>query len=264
MKLTEEQKNIMDDNFWDNPEPDSQMLNALKTPEELDYLVEIANWDVCVPILQWVAERPFCSKATALKMFWMAQPEDFTIYDFDKTLEYEQEMFHLIKIIYRNYQKNFYVDSDIHYNPQDNIPEKDEISDFMKQSTNGEEWYMYYDKFEVDSWFGEELEHKYKRADSSMELFNFAYFCRTPENAKLILNHKLCDKGIAVLLFWRLKTYAICYTATDLLLDEIERKVEENQYQEIIAYDPKTDDNIKFFNKPKKKWVIAEVMKQPV
>lgn len=140
----------------------------------------------------------------------------------------------------------------------------DEVPDYMKQPTNGEDWYIFYDEYEVEGWFGEERQRKYRGADSPMELFNFAYFCKDPECARLILEHPLCDKGVAVMLFWRLKSFANCYTSTNILLDEIKCKIKGDQYKEIIAYNPMMDDNISLFNKVEERWKIPEAMKKAV
>ncbi|MGJ1261903.1 DUF4274 domain-containing protein [Sphingobacterium spiritivorum] len=81
-----------------------------KTSEELHYLATRHNWDNGVKVLQRITESPICSEATALELFWLAQPQDFQQYKLDITLkdEYQNEVFVLLKTILRNYPDSFY------------------------------------------------------------------------------------------------------------------------------------------------------------
>ncbi|SIS39771.1 hypothetical protein SAMN05421768_106308 [Chryseobacterium joostei] len=178
----------------------------------------------------------------------------------------ENEIFQLIKTILNNFENGFYKKSDIHFDPSTHITDQQlQVPDFMKQPTNGEETYIYLEQSEVDSWFGEILENKIKRCDTSMELYNIASFVKYHLDGRdeLILKHPLCDKGIAVMLFWRLKTFRNVWFETSVMAREIIDKVRTNQCPEILAYNPKKDKAIKM-NEPKPKWNIPEIMTKAV
>lgn len=264
MMLDEEKKRFIDDHFREAPSLDSDTLTELKTSEELHYLADIANWDIHVSLLQWIAEQPLCSQATARMMFWRAQPNDFVCYDWDaETVNYGGDTFFLIKTIMENDQKGFYRQTDIFYDPAMDMP-KDEppIPDFMFEPVQGHAPYFVYDKAEIRSWFGEYLEKKIRSCDSAIDLFNIAFFEKDPNRARLILQHPLCDKGTALMLFWRLRTYARLYPVTEPILEEIVRKIGEDRYREALAYDPKRDTRINL--RGVEKWRIPDNMREPV
>lgn len=267
-ELSPDKKKFIDDNFYEaqaDKELDRQKFNLLTQPEELHYLADQHNWDDGVTILQWIADSKNCSQATALQIFWLAQPQDFQSYKLTESLKDDDadKTFNLVKTIYKNYQEGFYQKADIHFDPAIHIEKDQQVPDFMKQPTNGEETYIYLDKSEVDSWFGEGLANKISRCDSTMELFNIASFTKSVDAAKLILNHPLCDKGIAVLLFWRLKTFANMWYETNSMAADIIDKIRKSEFSEMVAYHPKLDKEIKM-NEPRPKWAIPAIMKQKV
>ena len=90
----------------------------------------------------------------------------------------------------------------------------------MKVTTGGEIPYLYFNESDFKSWFGEYLINKISNCDTSMELYSIAYFVEKPNIAKLILNQSFCDKGIALMIFWRLKTYGSLWTETEEVLGE--------------------------------------------
>ena len=267
-EISQDKKKFIDENFYETQEDhilDRQKFDLLTQPEELHYLADNHNWDDGIKVLQWVADNKNCSQATALKIFWLAQPQEYQIYKLTENLKdnYINEIFNLIKTIYKNYQEKFYQQADIHFDPTIHIEKEQQVPDFMKQPTSGEETYIYLDKREVDNWFGEILENKISRCDTTMELFNIASFTKSADRANLILNHSLCDKGIAVLLFWRLKTFANMWYETNSMATDIIDKVRNNKYPEIVAYNPKLDTEIKM-KEPKPKWTIPKIMTQPI
>ena len=264
MQLKQEQIEYIDNNFFEDPDINFEILKSLDTPEELHYLATILNWDIHVPILQWIIEQPLCSQATGLMIFWLAQPNDYTKYRLDaEKIDGDMAVFDIIKTILQNYQNGFYLAADIHYDPKNDIGTEIIIPAFMKASTSGEEPYIYYDKSEVNSWFGEQLESKFKNAESAMELFNFAYYVQDTKKARMILQQPLCDKGIALMLYWRLKTYAGVYSDMPVMLKEIEKNMQDGKYPEIISYNPKADKNIRM-KESRRKWAVPEKMKQAV
>lgn len=264
-ELTIEKKQFIDDNFYEgllDNELDREKFEALITPEELHYLVDNHNWDNSVKVLRWVAETRVCSEATAMQLFWFAQPQEFQIYKLDKKLEddYRDDVFMLIKTVHQNYQNDFYKKTNIHFDPLIHLDNKSKIPSFMKKITNGEIPYVYLDEIEVDNWFGEYLENKITNCKTAIELYNIAYFVKEPDRAKLILKHYLCDKGIALMLFWRLNNYVNLWYEAETIMEEIIQKIEKNRYNEVIAYDPITDKCNKI-KEPKAKWIISKSMK---
>ena len=264
MMLDEEKKRFIDDHFREDPSPDFGKLTELKTSEELHYLADIANWDIHVPLLQWIAEQSLCSRATARMMFWRAQPDEFVCYDWDaETVNYGGDTFYLIKTIVENDRKGFYARTDIFYDPAMDMPEDElQVPDFMFEPAQGHAPYFVYEKAEIRSWFGEYLEKKIKNCDSAIDLFNIAFFEKDPNRAQLILQHQLCDKGTALMLFWRLRTYARLYPVTGPILDEIVKKIGDDKYREALAYDPKRDTRINLTRI--EKWGIPDSMREPI
>lgn len=101
LKLTSEQKQFIDDHFYETQadhELDKQKFDSLTTPYELHYLADQHNWDDGVKVLQWVVESTDCSEATALQIFWWAQPMDFQNFKLAESLKnnYADETFSLI------------------------------------------------------------------------------------------------------------------------------------------------------------------------
>ncbi|NDV94631.1 DUF4274 domain-containing protein [Dysgonomonas sp. 521] len=259
----DEQRGLyIEQTFREDPNLDIGALSKLDT-YDLHYLADIVNWDIQVPHLQWITEQPLCSKATALMIFWRAYPQEYQRYKWDANAKSDQDVFDLIKTIITNYEKGFYSESDIHYSPQDDMGEPELIPDIMFQAVSGEEPYSLYESLEVLSWFGEYLETRIERCHSAMELYGIACHITKPEAAEHILKHPMCDKGIALMIFWRLNAYANIFAASDLLQQEIITKIQNDQYPEVIAYNPKKDKEVKVV-KAKNKWEIPEIMKNKV
>lgn len=268
MKLTSSQKDFIDTHFHENvseQDLNRTIFEQLKTAEELHYLAQHHNWDNGVKLLQWIAESPICSEATALELFWLAQPQDFQKTKLDKSLKdiYNDEVFTLIKTILEKYQLGFYQKTNISFDPTPFVEEFFSVPDFMKEATSGEESYVYFDEDDVEDWFEADWQRKIENVDSTIELFNIAYFMDEPEYADWILASPHCDKGIAVLVFWRLYTDAAIYTNTPEKLAEIVQKIENKAFHEVLAYDPKLDKKVKL-NDKKFAWQIPEIMKTAI
>jgi hypothetical protein len=255
----------LDKYFNENDEPNKEIFDKLTTPEELHYIAENHNWDNGITVLKWIVDNKLCSEATALMIFWRAQPYDYVEYKYDaKSLKYaDTDIFDLIKIIMKNYKNGFYKKTSIKYNPKEDMPEDDNIPEIMYQETNGEEPYIYYDEKEVNSWFGEYLENLLARCDNSMELYNIAYLLEQKFSPSFIntwskiLEHKHCDKGIALFIYWKVRRH---YPFVDRQF--IVNKIINNEYKEIIKYDPKEDKGNKI--KIENKWEIPEIMKKEI
>lgn len=260
LHLAADIKAFIDDHFLENPAPDYRRLVELQSVEAWHYLADIVNWDIHVALLQRIAENKQCSEATALMIFWRAQPEEYTVYKWDaKRIAGDPEIFQLIKTIITNFENHFYQRSHLSYDPQQDRQEEAMIPAWMLQSTRGETPYIYYDAAEVNGWFGEILESKIRNCDNAIDLFNIASFVKDPAAAELILNNPVCDKGIALLLFWRLKTYA----GAVVLSSEIMQKIKERPFPEVLAYDPIADKDIKM-EAPRQQWHIPEKMQQKI
>ena len=122
---------------------------------------------------------------------------------------------------------------------------------------------MYYEEDDIEDWFDADWKNNIQRAESAIELFNIAWFMDEPEQASLILEHPLCDKGIAVLVFWRLYNECAMYTETNGKLKEIIHNILNNAYPEELSYDPKMDEKVDY-KKKKIVWEIPEIFRKPV
>jgi hypothetical protein len=202
------------------------------SPEALHRIADDHNWDDGIAELQWIVENSFCSEATAVMIFWRAQPDDYLEYSLDEDLD---EVFGLIKTVMEKYQNGFYMKTAIEYNPKDDMPADENIPDIMFEETEGEEPYIYYEHKDVG--FGEYLESQIRRCDNSIDLYNIAYLLTGHcffNNYEKILAHKHCDKGIALMVFWKLKQG--CYVFDE---EKIISKIKNNEYKEIIKFIPK-------------------------
>lgn len=266
MKISKKQQEFIDVHFNESDSPKREKFEQLTTSEELHYLVSNHNWDSGIEVLQWIAESELCSEATALMIFWRAQPEEYTGFHWDaKKLPRYTEIFDLIRIIIENFKNDFYKKTDISYDPKDDMPQTDIIPLFMLQATNGEETYIYYDESEVASWFGEYLDNQLYRCNSAIDLFNIVFLLKSGktimEVCRKIIDHPFCDKGIALLCFWRLKNYANLYGIEEIS-KEIIGRIENNYYQEVLKYDPQEDKDVKI---PQiQQWVIPSEMRKPI
>jgi hypothetical protein len=257
--------NELDKYFNEIDEPNKNIFDKLTKSEELHYIAENHNWDNGIIVLQWIAESKLCSEATALMIFWRAQPYDYVKYNYNsKPVKYmDMDIFNLIKAILENYKNGFYKKTSIKYNPKDDMPEDENIPEICFQETGGEEPYIYYEEKEANSWFGEYMESLFARCEDSMELYNIAYLLEhiSPSEfsrqKKKILEHKHCDKGIALFMYWKIKKH---FPFVDR--KEIENKIKNNEYKEIIKYDPKKDTENEIT--VKNKWEIPEIMKQEI
>jgi hypothetical protein len=193
-------------------------------------------------------------------IFWHAQPYDFVEYNYNaKDINNgDIKVFNLIKKILENYKSGFYKKTDIKYNPKEDMPENVNIPEIMFEETIGEEPYIYYEEKEVNSWFGEYLERQIARCENAMDLYNIAYLLKYNliNSYKNILDNKYCDKGISLLIYWKLKQL---YEFDE---NEIIDKIINKEYKEEIKYNPKEDKSNKLNRK--NKWEIPEIMKKEI
>ncbi|MDR3295690.1 MAG: DUF4274 domain-containing protein [Clostridiales Family XIII bacterium] len=266
-ELSAERKEFLNTHFYDGmDEPDRNIFESLSTPEELHYIAENHNWDDGTMVLRWIAESPLCSEATALVIFWRAQPDDFTKYKLNaKTVSQYDDMdvFDLIRTVLARYEKGLYAKTSISYDPIEDMPEEQSVPDIMFQPANGEEPYIHYVEEDVRSWFGEYLDSQISSCDTAMDLYNIAALSKWSDPALYakILAHPLCDRGVALLVYWRLHTHCSLYGIADIS-KEIENKMARGQYQEVIGFDPKAGKDITITKAPK--WTIPIAMREMV
>lgn len=146
---------------------------------------------------------------------------------------------------------------------EEDMPDTVLIPEIMFQPTRGEKPYVYYEKSEVDSWFGEYSEHQISRCENAINLFNIAFLLGYGdiEIYGKIIRHPLCDKGIALMVFRHLKTYGNPYGIEEIS-KEIIRKLEYNTYKEVLRYDPNKDTEVNMQRKAK--WTIPEKMRKAI
>ena len=77
--MKDEIKQYIDNHIVENPNIDLNKLSVLTEPDELHYLASVVNWDIHIPLIEWIVKQSICSEATALMIFWQAQPQDFTV-----------------------------------------------------------------------------------------------------------------------------------------------------------------------------------------
>lgn len=250
-------KKYIDEEIADNSELPVAELSNISDTDELDYLADVLNYDTQLNLIEWIVSQPFCCEATALKIFWRLNPLDFTKYDLDKARLSggEKEVFSIIKNIIRRYTEGFYKKTDIHYDPSTAYKASVEIPSFMYQAVSGEEPYTIYDEDEIKTWFGSYLESQVDKCSNVMDLYSIALYLPISGNieaAMRILRHPLCDKGIALMLFWRFEPIV-----SDKIKQQFISVILSRDYPERVSYqyEPLA---------PQPKCHIPEVMYQPV
>ena len=251
------------DSFLEEIEEPRKNFDKLTPSEQLYYIARYYNWDNGIAVLQRIAENKLCSEATALMLFWRALPTEFLEYDYDAGVtEYgEDDAFTLVKTIMENYKHGFYQKTSIKYDPKEDMPKDKPIPEIMLEGTNGEEPYIYYEDLKVNwDWSPEQLEGQIERCENPMDLYNIAYLLR--EHILLrclqkILGHRHCDKGIALMLYWKYKRSAYVFDEQMLI-----NKIKNNEYKETIRYNPR-DHKENEIDK-ELKWEIPEIMKKAV
>ena len=72
-------------------EPDFNKFIYLSSTEQY-YLASIYNWDDGVKVLQWIIDSDKCDKGTAIRIFWMAEPDYYFDYNSETIDKYEKEV----------------------------------------------------------------------------------------------------------------------------------------------------------------------------
>jgi len=236
-------------------------FKKFSTPEELHDIAGRCLYE----IQQWIVESNLCSEATALMIFWKACPVEFLEYSWNKKTGNDIDVFNIIRTVINNFEKGFYLKTDIKYDPSEVISKTKFIPEVVLQASKGEEPYIYIDKKEVHSWFGDYLVAKIHRCETTMELYNIAVSLKQRElNVyEQLLDHPLCDKAIALMIYWLLvkysnsSLYAEQWLSIKPILEKIVNRLQNNHYPEVLSYDP---------NKEIKpiRWKIPEYMFQKI
>ncbi|TDG34968.1 hypothetical protein EZJ43_16125 [Pedobacter changchengzhani] len=201
-------------------------------------------------IQEWIVESELCSEATALMIFWNNSPFEHIRIGW-KTRKGTNEDFDLTKTIITNFERGLYLKTEISYDPTEKINEIEKIPNEVLEACNGEEPYLYLEEKEIQTWFGEYLENQIQRCESTIELYNVAIFLKHKELDvyKTVIEHQFCDKAIALMIYWRLEKYSnLSLYAEDWLeikpiLEKIVQKIKNNEYAEILTYNPNTEVN---------------------
>lgn len=250
-------KKYIDEEIADNPELSVADLSKISDSDELDYLADVLNYDTQLKVIEWIISQPLCCEATALKIFWRLRPLDFTKYDLDlaRLSGEEKEVFSIITNIIRRYTEGYFKKTDIHYDPLTDNTSSVKIPSFMYESVLGEEPYAIYYQDEISSWFGSYLESQIDKCDTVMGLYSIALYLPISGNinaAMSILRHPLCDKGIALMLFWRFESIV-----SDNVKQQFISEILSRDYPERISYKYEP-----FVTQPK--WHIPHLMYKPV
>ncbi|MBL7717372.1 MAG: DUF4274 domain-containing protein [Flavipsychrobacter sp.] len=160
-KITQERAEFLVEHFFefsfgdeaDSP-PNQQAFNTINNPLELHFIADNYNWDDGVELLDWIINSPLCDKATAMMLFWRAQPDYYTEYATKEEANYDGDIWMLLQRIIQNVEKGFYTHQQLEYDSRkdpaaekidmDNPNSKWKIPDYMKvalKGTNVNEFY---------------------------------------------------------------------------------------------------------------------------
>ena len=260
-KNVKQERNMNQQIYEDYSRLTFEEFKKFSTPYELH---DIAN-RCLFEIQEWIVESSLCSEATALMIFWNNAPFDFLDYGWKKKTGSGIENFDIIRTIINNFEKGFYLKTDIKYDPSEVISNARRIPEVVLQASKGEEPYIYIDKKEVHSWFGDYLDAKIYHCGTTIELYNIAVSLKHREMSvyENIIEHPLCDKAIALMIYWLLDKYSNSnlhaqeWPTIKPILEKIVCKLQNNEYKEVLTYDP---------NKEVKpvKWKIPDYMFEKV
>ena len=275
MTLSKARRRFIDDTFFERDDYTFEQFSQLQSSAELHYLMQQHNWDGDNRLLQWLADSPLCSAATALEMFWLAQPQDYQCYPLGRVLpdEDEQANFQLIQTLMTRYVQGFYAEGKWHFDPaafwqQDTL----DIPDSLYQPSLGETPYVYWEAEEVAGLFGEAFEHALRRSEH-MDVYNLALLLRDYQFEEAfwpLLNHPLCERGMAQMLFWRLYSsrFPFSQQARRAYCNEFIHRWQAGDWAKAaIAYDPAQDEAVTLPQAQAARavvWEIPAIMKQAV
>lgn len=255
--------------FFERDDYSRADFEQLSSPAELHYLLHNHNWDGDNRLLQWLAESPRCSEATALEMFWLAQPQDYQQYALGKKPKAvcDAQIFQLIQTLMARYCQGFYARTALHFDPSPHLRQAVSIPASLYQPSSGETPYLYWEADEVADLFGEALTSALHRA-TGMDLYNIGALLPVEallDHFEVLLAHPECDRGIAQMLFWRLQRRYPLAPDTRFRADFIRRWQAGDWAEAAIAYDPLAEGIVPMPEEsPQVAWDIPPQMKQAV
>lgn len=97
----------------------AEFLASANDPEELHHFGERWNWGAGTLEYLWpVVRNPACQRATALLLFWSAQPEDYRRYaSLDEVPDAERDVYRFIKHIEKEFLADRFARGLIEYSP---------------------------------------------------------------------------------------------------------------------------------------------------
>ncbi|PJK04786.1 hypothetical protein CO610_11335 [Lysobacteraceae bacterium NML95-0200] len=252
--------------FFERDDYSRAHFEQLSSPAELHYLLRKHNWDGDNRLLQWLAESPLCSEATALEMFWLAQPQDYQRHAPGKKLKAacDAQIFELIQTLMARYCQGFYARTALHFDPSPHLREAVSIPASLYQPSSGETPYLYWEADEVANLFGEALASALQRANR-MDLYNIGALLPVEMllgHFEALLAHPECERGIAQMLFWRLQRRYPLAPDTLFRADFIRRWQAGVWTESAIAYEPLADGVVAAVRPPQVAWEIPSQMKQ--
>ncbi len=160
--ITQERAEFLTEHFFefsfgheDDVSPDRQIFDAIDNPLELHFIADNYNWDDGAEVLNWIIESPLCDKATAMMIFWRAQPDYCTNFATKEEAEYDGDIWELLQNIMRNMEQGFYTHAHLEYDPAkdpaaeetniDNVRSKWKIPELMKVPLKGVNVNTYYE-----------------------------------------------------------------------------------------------------------------------
>jgi hypothetical protein len=178
----------------------------------------------------------------------------------------------------KRFNMDEYQHYNINYDPCDDMPsEIIEIDERMKLAVSGDETWYDDEYIKVVSWYTPgELESEIKcctdRDYLNMMANGLSCFRDGASVSELIIQNTYCDKGTALLLYWRLLSFYFERgffpkeaEAEIPILNKLRDSILSGAFTNGIAYAPLKDKaNAKLLKKQKAKWVIPEYMKQSV
>jgi len=117
------------------------MLNWLsgKSPEQRHFVALTLNWDFAGTTLDWLVTRPDCDLATAVELFWRAEPSEMIEFATKDALlkeaAYYEWPYDFVGGIVRRATSGFYNRDLIAY---DTSAFKEELSEYSERQQNGE------------------------------------------------------------------------------------------------------------------------------
>jgi hypothetical protein len=112
--------------------PDFKLFEKLNSTDQY-YLAQNYNWDDGIEVLKWIIESKKCDKGTASLIFWASEPDYYFKKSESEILDYEKEVFLLLKKIVDKFNKKEFKKSNLKYDPT----ERERRIDWSKQNS---EW----------------------------------------------------------------------------------------------------------------------------